>query len=173
MRPLRVACVDFWSHFEPASLLVRFPELTAVAEVEFVDDPRAADLVVFSCFPDGVRSVRPRDPRAWAGTDAVRLFYTAENVRPDLRTCDFALSFCRDLVDERHLRVPNYVGAQRFHRVPAGALALSPADPAATLAAKTRFCTYVQGNRVPLREEFVQRLSQYKRVDCAGPSTLR
>ena len=167
---LRVSCVDFWSHFEAPALLVRFPELAALADVELVDDPRAADLVVFSCFPEGTRSVRPRDPRSWTGTDAVRLFYTAENVRPDLRTCDFALSFCRDLVDPRHLRVPNYVGAQRFHRVPAGALAAPPADPTAALAAKTRFCTYVQGNPVPLREEFVRRLSRYREVTCAGPS---
>jgi hypothetical protein len=45
-----------------------------------------------------------------------------------------------------------------------------PSDPAALRRSKTRFCSYVQGNRVAFREDFVRELSMYKRVDCAGPS---
>jgi alpha(1,3/1,4) fucosyltransferase len=170
MSALRVACADFWPGFEPPELLVRFPELAEVAGVELVPEPARADLVVFSTFVDGRKVARPRDPRAAFGARGTRLFYTAENVRPDFATCDFALSFCRELVDARHLRVPNFVGTQRVHGYADGALLHPHADPAAARRAKTRFCAYVQGNRVRQREEFVQQLARYKRVDCAGPS---
>lgn len=169
MSALRVTCTDFWPGFEPAELLLRFPELAQVAEVELVAEPARADLVVFSTFVDGRKVARPRDPRT-LGARGTRLFYTGENVRPDFATCDFALSFCRELVDARHLRVPNFVGTQRLHGYPGDALLHGHADPAAARRAKTRFCAYVQGNRVPLREDFVRRLARYKPVDCAGPS---
>jgi hypothetical protein len=172
---LRIACLDFWRGFEPGELVRRLPELAQAIELaglrlELVPDAKAADLVVFSCFPDGRKTLRPRDPRAWTGTRAARLFYTGENVDPNLAQCDFALSFRRDVADPRHLRVPNYVTTQRLFGFAHGALLQPPADPAAMRRAKTRFCAYVQRHRVPLREEFVRRLSRYKRVDCAGPS---
>ena len=168
---LRVAFLDFWPGFAPADFTVRLQEFSdAAGAVEVVADARAAELVVFSCFPDGARTTRPRDPRAWAGARGVRLFWTGENVRPDLATCDFALSFCRDLVDPRHLRVPNYVGIQRLHGLAAARPYEPPDDPRGLLRRKTRFCAYVQKHRVPMREAFVQALARVKRVDCAGPS---
>lgn len=167
---LRVAFLDFWPTFTTDDFLTRFPELGVVAEVEVTVDPARADLVVFSCFPEGRRTTRPRDPRSWTSVRGVRLFYTAENVRPDFATCDAAMSFCRDLVDARHLRVPNYVGTQRAFGFDDDALLHPPPDPAAARRGKTRFCAYVQGNSTPFREDFVSKLSRYKRVDCAGPS---
>ena len=167
---MRVAFLDFWPGFEPPEFALRFPCFGEVFAPEYVADPRAAELVVSSCFPGGHRTSRPRDPREWAGTGGVRLFYTGENVRPDFAACDFALSFCRDLVDARHLRLPNYVGTQALHGFPADGLANPPPDPAALRRTKTRFCTYVQGNRVAFREDFVRALARHRRVDCAGPS---
>ncbi len=170
MTALKLACVDFWPGFEARELLLRFPELAAAAPIVPVGDPRAADLVIASVFVDGRRQSRPRDPARAFGAGGTRLFYTAENVRPDFEACDFALSFCRELVDPRHLRVPNYVGTTRCFGFQDGELYQPAADPGGVRRAKTRFCTYVQGNRVALREEFVRRLARYKRVDCAGPS---
>ncbi len=167
--PLRLAFCDFWPRFEPPHFAARLPALTELASLEIVSDPRAAQLLIFSCFPDGQRTSRPRDPRR-LGANGVRLFYTAENVPPDFATCDFALSFCRDLVDPRHLRLPNYVATQAQQGFAADALHHPPADPLALLRAKTRFCTYVQGNPLPFREEFVRALSSFRRVDCAGRS---
>ncbi len=166
---MRVAYLDFWPSFTPAHFPARFPDLVAQRPLEVVDDPRAAELVVFSCFPDGRRSARPRDPRR-LGASGIRLFYSAENVAPDFATCDFAITFRRELVDARHLRVPNYVATATQLRLRAAALQEPPADPAALLAAKTRFCAYVQGNCLPFREEFVRALSSYRNVDCAGRS---
>lgn len=171
MKPaLRVAFVDFWPRFAPDHFARCFPVVDELAELTVVADPRAADLVVASCFPGGARTTRPRDPRRHHGATGVRLFWTAENVRPDLGACDFALSFCRDLVDPRHLRLPNYVGISRFLGFPEGAYYETPADPAALRRSKSRFCVFVQSNPVPRREAFVRALAAYRRVDCAGPS---
>ncbi len=171
--PLRVAFVDFWPGFAPVDFLVRlreFVDAAGPAGVEVVADARAAELVVSSCFADGARTTRPRDPRATAGARGVRLFWTGENVRPDFAACDFALSFCRELVDPRHLRVPNYVGMERLHQLGEVDRMVPPADPHALLRGKTRFCAYVQKHRVPRREAFVLALARRRRVDCAGPS---
>ncbi len=167
---VRVAFLDFWPRFEPDHFLRRFPAFVELARPEVVADASAADLVVFSCFVDGERRTRPRDPRGAAGARGDRLFYTGENVRPDFATCDFALSFCREIVDPRHLRLPNYVGNHLLHGFADAALYAPPTDVAALRRAKTRFCAYVQRHRVPRREEFVRALSSYERVDCAGPS---
>lgn len=167
---LRTCVLDFWTKFEPEHLERWLPELGAFARIEIVHEPSDADLIVFSCFPGGRRSERARDPHAWSGSRGVRLFYTAENVRPDFAICDFALTFCRDLVDARHVRLPNYTRLVPFQGWEPSELSEPPRDPEALLASKRRFCTYVQGNPVPEREAFVRRLSQYRRVDCAGPS---
>ncbi|MBK7644450.1 MAG: hypothetical protein IPJ19_15640 [Planctomycetes bacterium] len=166
---MRIAFLDFWPSFEAHEFAKRFPVLGEVALLEYVEDARAAELVVFSCFPGGHRAA-PRDPRVHAGAQGVRLYYTGENVLPDFSTCEFAMSFAREIVDARHLRVPNYVGTQALHGFPLDGLHVTAGDPAALRRAKTRFCSYVQGNRVPMREAFVQALMRYKQVDCAGPS---
>jgi hypothetical protein len=176
MNRLKVAFLDLWPGFAPNQFTGKYREFDAAvaaagcAGVDIVADARAADLVVFSCFPGGRRTTRPRDPRTAAGARGVRLFWTGENVRPDFSTCDFALSFDRELVDPRHLRVPNYVGNHRLHGFPDAALLEPPADAAALRRGKTRFCAYVQRNRVPAREAFVQALARHRRVDCGGPS---
>lgn len=168
--PLRIACVDFWPGFEPPHLGQRHPLLHELARIEWSEDPANADLTFFSCFPERKKDRRSRDPRSVWGCPGPRVYYSAENIPVDFRQCDFAITFSRTLLDERHLRLPNYVGRMAFFGFPADALLDLPQDPEALLARKTRFAMYIQGNRVPFREEFVQRLSRYKRVDCAGPS---
>ena len=180
MTALRVAAAGWWRGFDSADLVVRFPELLECAEVDFVDDPNAADLVMYSCFENGEKTLRPRSPVPSSASaeprskrTPVRLFYTAENVRPDFRECDFAISFSREICDPRHLRWPNSIGALRSCGRDLDALERprpSVEEAAALRRAKARFCAYVQGNRVPFREDFVRKLSRYKKVDCGGPS---
>jgi hypothetical protein len=168
--PLRIACVDFWPGFEPPHLGQRHPLLHELARIEWSEDPASADLTFFSCFPERKKDRRPRDPRAVWGCPGPRVYYSAENIPVDFRQCDFAITFSRTLQDPRHLRLPNYVGRMAFFGFPPDALERLPSDPQALLAQKTRFAMFIQGNPVPFREDFVRRLSRYKRVDCAGPA---
>ena len=164
MKTLRVDFRHFWPAFEPEHFLRGFSYLAP--RVELVHDALRPELLVVSTFEDGLRASAP--PVVDEGLP--RLFYTAENVRPDFAACEWALSFCRDIDDARHLRLPNYVFAQHVLGFASDALLRAPdEDPRALLAKKTRFCTFLQSNSVPFRNEFVRRLSQVQHVDCAGP----
>ncbi len=177
--PLRVCIRDFWAGFDAEEVRLRFPELARAAAIEFVEDVRDADLVLFSCFPGGVKDANWRDPLTEVVFDAdgparpVRLFYTAEDLAPDFTRSDFAISFQRGIIDPRHLRQPNSIGAFRVCGIDPERLGrprLTGPEAASIRASKTRFCAYVQGHQVPFREDFVRRLSRYRTVDCAGPS---
>ncbi len=185
MRHIRFTTADWWIGFDPSEIAIRFPELAAVAHLEFVPTIEQAELLIYSCFPGGLKTRLPKDPLGGRAGGPVRLFYTAENVQPNLRECDFAISFSRTVVDPRHYRMPNSIAALRMDGLDPILLQSSTAQRAPgtigsrprpkktageLLRGKTRFCTYVQKNPVPFREEFVRRLSAYKTVDCAGPS---
>jgi Glycosyltransferase family 10 (fucosyltransferase) C-term/Alpha-(1,3)-fucosyltransferase FucT N-terminal domain len=164
MSALRIAFRNMWPGFEPEHFARGFGFLAP--RVELVHDAAHPDLLVVSCFDGATRLSAP--PIVDEGLP--RLFWTGENVRPDFAACEFALSFCRDLDDERHLRLPNYVFAQALLGFAPDALVRAPdRDPAAIRRSKTRFCSFVQRNDVPFRNEFVRRLSRYKPVDCGGP----
>ena len=94
-----------------------------------------------------------------------KIFYTAENVRPDMRLYDWAFSFDYDeeLRHPRHLRLPNYV------RNGAGRDLIKPTGQAADiLSGKTRFCNFIFHNDAEPRNGFFDRLSAYRHVDAPG-----
>lgn len=163
MKTIRIAFRDFWAGFEPDHFFQRHPSLLRHWRYEISDRP---DLVVYSSFPGGEKLMRCHA----VDDDAVRLYYTAENVPPDLAQTDFAIGFDRDLDDERYLRLPNYVAAQAQMGYAPDALAdRAERDLGEALELKQAACVFVQGNSVPWRNAFVERLAEVMRVDCAGP----
>ena len=91
----------------------------------------------------------------------LRVGYFCENMRPDLQICDWAFGVDRetDLPHPRYMQI-------RWH-------GLDPAllqSKRAAGAAPERFCNFVYGVPVPLRERFFALLSRYKRVDAPGRS---
>lgn len=149
MTPLRLHFADFWPGFDPRDNW--FTRLLAPHfVVELVDEP---DFLIFSVY--GHANERFRCPK---------ICYIPENRRPNFARCDYAFSF--DHLDHpRHFRLPNYV-----RRVDPATLVKAPDyDPAALLAAKTKFCNFVYSNCRPrVRNTFLRMLSKYKRVDCGG-----
>jgi hypothetical protein len=100
------------------------------------------------------------------GKNQKTIFYTPENVRPNLSVHDWAFSFDYDeeLKNPRHMRLPNYV------RVGAGMdLIKKGLNIRSIMDKKYKFCAYVQRHTTKVRRAFVNSLSQYKRVDA--PST--
>jgi hypothetical protein len=99
-------------------------------------------------------------------TNCVRIFYTGENKRPNMRVCDWALTYDYDeeLKHPRHHRLPNYT------RLGAGKDLIKPPsyNPESILKTKTKFCAFVYWHNVPFRNKFFQRLSKYKRIDSPG-----
>jgi alpha(1,3/1,4) fucosyltransferase len=119
-------------------------------QVEIADEP---DFLIYSCFGNEFQRHR-----------GIRIYYTAENRRPNFTECDYAFSF--DFSDHpNHMRLPFW----RF-RYPEYALPIRPvAEPQGILRGKTRFCNFVYSNHLcPSRNRFFRLLSKYKSVDAAG-----
>jgi hypothetical protein len=94
----------------------------------------------------------------------VKIFYTGENIRPDMHRYDWAFSFDH-LKHPRHFRLPNY------RRVGAGRNLIKPKDYDAEkiLESKKKFCAFVYHNpNAKVRNRFFDRLSRYKRIDAPG-----
>ena len=151
-RQVSIALTKFWSpHVTVEGLFAGLPYL--FDHFEFVPSDRP-DFVLFGDSPGEPPS-----------RDAVRIFYTGENVRPDFTTCDWAFTFDYDeeLRHPRHLRLPNYV------RLGAGRDLLKDARRAGEiLAGKARFCNFIFHNDAELRNTFFDVLSAHAPVDAPG-----
>lgn len=161
MKPVKVRFEHFWRGFDWTR---HFGFLCERFDLVESDDP---DFSIFCVFVDG-RNVR-RMPRL--DTKAVRIFYTPENVPPDMRHCEYAFGFVHEerVGSERYRRLPNYplrLWASGFRSEDL----LEPVpDPGKLLAEKRRFCNFIYSNpRCRVRNEFFEKLSRYKRVDAPG-----
>ena len=119
--PLKIAFADFWPNFDPYdNYLTNL--LTPHFDLEHTAEP---DFLIFSCFG-----------QAHHQYSCIKIFYTAENVRPDFGVCDYAFSF--DFLDRpEHFRLPQYAWYEPER------LVKRAFDPERVLAEKTRFCNFV------------------------------
>jgi hypothetical protein len=152
MKPrLKIAFADYATHsFRPENNFIT-RSLAARYELQFSDNPH---ILFYACSGRTHRRFR-----------CLRVFFTGENLRPDWRTCDYAITYDRtDNAD--HFRLPNFArGAYGDLRK----LVKGEVDVAAVMAAKTEFCNFVCSNpRCQERIRFFDKLSRYKRVDSPG-----
>lgn len=147
---IKLAFSDFWKGFEPTNNWF-YHFLNRHFEIELSDDP---DFLIYSCY--GHR---------YLSYNCIRIFYTAENRRPDFLACDYALSF--DFKERsNHYRLPLYGIWDGLH-----VEALTSSKPSAEtfLSQKKKFCCMVVSNaQAHKRIDFFHRLSEYKQVDSGG-----
>lgn len=91
--------------------------------------------------------------------DCVRIFFTGENVRTDFNVADYGIDFDYMEFGDRHLHLPLF--------------ALGNIEQNRALNKRENFCAYIvtnggEKNNVLLREQFFDKLSQYKKVDSGG-----
>ncbi|MDX1945991.1 MAG: glycosyltransferase family 10 [Pirellulaceae bacterium] len=157
MKPkLRIAMTDMWRRdFDPRRNFI-WRYLGEMYDLELASGPADKPHVLFfSCFGKQHRTYRCR-----------RIYYTGENVPPDWRHCDYALSFEHTDHPDHH-RLPNYAhsGYGDLAKLVKG----GEIDAAAVLAGKTKFCNFVYSNaKCRFRTQFFDRLSRYKRIDAGG-----
>jgi len=100
-------------------------------------------------------------------TKAKRIFYTAENCRPDMKNCEgaFTFDYDEDLKNTKHVRIPYYKieGAGKD-------LIKKNIKPQEIKKDKTKFCAFIYSKNVPFRNKFFKELSKYKKVDAPGDS---
>lgn len=152
--PLKLAFVDFWDCFRETA----FAQFLAwfASHFDVCIDEETPDVVVYSCF--GTRHLQY--------PEALRIFFTGENSKPDFNTCDYSFGNIRMDYRGKHLWVP-YAGivADKTRGE------LPPVTPE---AAKRKFCTFIYsqdtvGEGAILRKEFCEKLMlEYAHVDCPG-----
>lgn len=156
MEKKKVAFVDFWGSFVPEKFqVIQF--LREKYDVE-ITDMAHADYVFYSDHGDS---------HWFAPADAVKIYFTIENLAPDFNACDYAIGFEWLQYDDRYLRFPLYYLYPNIcelmeskHEVPVSEVH----------AMKTAFCsiTVSNANRDPMFSRLFDALSQYKQVDSGG-----
>lgn len=107
--------------------------------------------------------------------NAVKIFYTGENVHPDFNLCDYAIGFDYIQFMDRYFRLPIYMVSTVYREKE-----ISQADTIdsidkrildeSKLQTKKYFCSFVYSNFLgdPIRKNFFEKLSKYKTVRSGG-----
>jgi len=93
--------------------------------------------------------------------NCVKIFYTGENIAPPLNLCDYSFSF--DYLDDiRNYRLPHYLLYDGYYE-------LEQSKKIDEHFLNRKFCNFVASNPgCQQRNDFVNKLSKYKLVDCGG-----
>lgn len=147
MRNLKIKFVDFWNTFQPQNNFF-WNELSKYFQLELSDNP---DILFYSVF--GNENYK---------YTCYRIFYTGENIRPDFRFCDIALSFDYNS-HPFHVRLPLYTRLFDLAQLK------ESNRHGANYPVKTKFCCMVVSNPdCAYRNRFFEKLSAYKPVDSGG-----
>lgn len=142
---VRCCFIDFWPGFD-----YKYHLAFLLSEYEIIIDKENPDYLFYSCFG--------RDHLNY--DDCIKIFWSGENMIPDLNLCDYSVSLSEIQCGDRTftLRVPEEW--KNFH------LNL---DEEGLLNRK--FCNFVYTNNLcadPFREKIFKSLSTYKRIDSGG-----
>jgi hypothetical protein len=152
MIDVKIKFVDFWPGFQPETF---YPyKMLLKTEYNIIIDEVNPDIVIGSVFGNQIYN--------WS--NKIRIIYTGENIKPDFNKCDYFMGY-DNLTDERVLRLPIYQlhwgNAQPEERQYLFDKKLTPN--------RNKFCAFIHSNpNAPKRNEFLFKLSNYKKVDSGG-----
>jgi hypothetical protein len=153
MSNIRLVFSDFPGNFNPDKILLLLKK-KFVTEIDDVNP----DYVIYSVFGNNYLNYK----------NAIRIFFTGENVIPDFNLCDYALGF--DWLDygDRYHRCPNYQLYDQYKDLVARRASIKNNETISK--EKTKFCNFIysNGNAHPFRDEFFTALNAQKKVDSAG-----
>jgi hypothetical protein len=151
MEKLRIKFVDFWMEMNQPEGNYFYELLSERYDVEFSDDP---DVLFFSNYG-----------KEYLHYDCLRIFYSAENKRPDFSGCDFAITF--DFTERKnHFRFPLY----GMYCIPERLLGVDPEEELLKQwRQKEGFCCMIVSNGASKKRiDFFHELSKHKKVDSGG-----
>lgn len=155
MKPLlKIDFIDFWPTLEKTDNYI-YHLLSRLYTIEISSTP---DVLFFSCY--GNKHLE---------YNCLKIFYCAENRRPDFNGCDYALTFDFNN-SKRHFRWPLYAHHIDYENAWNTLIhKRTKGECAAILATKTKFCCMVVSNgNAKDRIDFFNQLSKYKNVDSGG-----
>jgi hypothetical protein len=163
---MKISFLDFWSGFLPHNNFI-YHLIKSVKESVEVVTPDKADLIIYSCFGNQHNRYNSK-----------KIFFTGENKRPNFNECDYSISYDFNDYGGKNLRIPLWyyyidwfnVGTygNPNYLIPVNYL-YEPNE--FYKKEKTGFCSAVYSNPVGIRNDFVNILNSYKKVDCFGKIT--
>lgn len=148
MSKIKIDFVNFWIDFNKTNNYF-YNLLSEDFEIEISNQ---ADFIFYSVFNfrQGIENYNCK-----------KIFYVGENIEPPLDECDLAFSFSY-IDDPKHYRLPLYVLYLGYDQLD------QPKNITQDMADR-KFCNFICSNPSGLiRNKFVEKLSQYKQVDCGG-----
>ena len=152
MKKIRIWFCDFWPNFDVNNNFI-INVLEKNYDVEL--DKKNPEYIFYSNF--GYEFLR---------YEGIKIFYSGENVFPNLNICDYSIT-CHDIeVKNRHFCLPVYMVKNGRFIKSSERKRLTVKD----LEHKDRFCNFIYDNKKgdSFRKNFFEELSKYKKVDSAG-----
>ena len=145
---IKIAFTDFPGPFNPNAI-----ENFLARKYNVVVDEENPDYVIFSVF--GHQYLKC--------ANAIRIFFTGENVHPDFNLCDYAFGFDWLTLEDRYYRCPNFMLYDEFRELRDGLRTTGP-------IVKQRFCNFIYSNANchPYRDSLFRALCGYRNVESAG-----
>jgi alpha(1,3/1,4) fucosyltransferase len=145
-KKIKIDFSDFWGGFDKTDNYF-YNLLKEEFDVEISSNP---DYLFFSLFGNQHQNYK-----------CVKIFYTGENIAPPLGYCQYSFSFDY-LNDNRNYRLPHYLLYDGYYEL------VRPKVIEESMSNR-KFCNFVASNGdCQERNQFVQQLSKYKKVDCGG-----
>lgn len=152
MKDVKVKYVDFWPGFQPETYYIH--KMLLKCGYNIIIDELNPDLVIGSVFGNQIFN--------WS--HKTRIFYTGENIKPDFNRCDYFMGF-EFSDDERILRLPIY----QLHWGNAKPEERQFFFEKKLTDNRNKFCAFIHSNtNATKRNEFLFKLSNYKKVDSGG-----
>ena len=146
--PIKLKFLDFWEGFDLPNFMF-YQLLIEKYEVIISDQP---DLLFYSVYGN-----------KHSKYTCTKIFFTAENARPDFMECDFAFSFDFHL-SKRNYRLPLYA----FYGNVTGLIKTKFSEEE-ILKNKKKFCCFIVSNSVcDIRNNFFTEFSKLKHIDSGG-----
>lgn len=148
---LKIRFVDFWPGFQPETFYLY--KVLLKTGYEIVLDDKNPDIIFGSVFGNQIDHLLAKK----------KIIYTGENKKADFRKCDYYIGF-EFSQDSRYLRLPIYqlhwgnsTDEQKecFYKK--------------DISKRKKFCAFIHSNpNANKRNEFLDKLSKYKKVDSGG-----
>lgn len=157
MKTIKINFCDFWDNFKINDFYV-LNDLKKFYKFELSEEP---DYIIYSCFSD---------THLYKNPNAIRIFYTGENIVPNFNIADYAIGFEKIEDNFRYIRMPIYnvltpyikslIMAEKKHEL--------FLDNRAVLNRK--FCNFIVSNPYDNtnRSDMFNMLSEYKKIDSGG-----
>ena len=157
MTKIKVCFVGFWDGFDSNdNFFINF--MRKYHEVEVSNNP---DYCFFSNY--GFENLR--------FNSCVKIQFVGENMVPDFNLADYAIGFHYLNFGDRYLRLPLYIIYGEFFIKGGYQKVKDNILPEPKQLLNRKFCNFVYSNSAtadPIRKEFFERLSKYKKVDSGG-----